>query len=102
MSTADPDHTRSALDRAVVVLRAMAYEHRMHILVLLREGDRTPAFLAEAISTESTIIARHLRHLRDARLVRRERRGRQITYTLHGEATRRLIAEVVNHAEHPT
>ncbi|MFC8849484.1 MULTISPECIES: hypothetical protein [unclassified Micromonospora] len=54
------------------------------------------------MSTDSTIIARHLRYLTEARLVRRKRRGRQVTYTLQGEATRRLIAEVLHHAEHST
>ncbi|MGW3891529.1 metalloregulator ArsR/SmtB family transcription factor [Micromonospora chokoriensis] len=99
MSTAGPDETRRTLDRAVVVLRAMAYEHRIRILVLLQNGDQTPASLAAAMSADSTIIARHLRYLKDARLIRRKRRGREVTYTLHGEATSRLIAEVLQHAE---
>ncbi|WFE98720.1 metalloregulator ArsR/SmtB family transcription factor [Micromonospora sp. WMMD964] len=99
MSTDRLDETRHVLDRAVVVLRAMAYEHRLRILVLLRDGDQTPASLAAAMSTDSTIIARHLRYLRDARLIRRKRRGREVTYTLRGEATRRLVAEVLHHAE---
>ncbi|MEU7755855.1 metalloregulator ArsR/SmtB family transcription factor [Micromonospora sp. NPDC049101] len=100
MSTAHLDETRRALDRAVVVLRAMAYEHRIHILVLLRDGEQTPASLAAAMSADSTIIARHLRYLKDARLIRRRRRGREVTYALQGEATRRLVEEVLHHAEH--
>ncbi|MDG4811028.1 metalloregulator ArsR/SmtB family transcription factor [Micromonospora sp. WMMD1120] len=99
MSTAHLDVTRRALDRAVVVLRAMAYEHRIRILVLLQEGDQTPASLVEAMSVDPTLVARHLRYLRDARLIRRKRRGREVTYTLPGEATRRLITEVLRHAE---
>ncbi|RKN22105.1 ArsR family transcriptional regulator [Micromonospora musae] len=99
MSTARLDETRSTLDRAVVVLRGMAYEHRLHILVLLQAGEQTPASLAEAMSTDSTTIARHLRYLKDARLIRRKRRGRHVTYMLHGEATRRLIVDVLHYAE---
>ncbi|WP_410813827.1 metalloregulator ArsR/SmtB family transcription factor [Micromonospora sp. 067-2] len=99
MSTARPDETGATLDRAIVVLRGMAYEHRLRILVLLRAGEQTPASLARALSTDATIIARHLRFLRDARLIRRERRGRTVTYLLHSEATRRLIGEVLHHAE---
>ncbi|MBO4161367.1 ArsR/SmtB family transcription factor [Micromonospora antibiotica] len=100
MSAADPDGRRRTLDRAVVVLRAMAYEHRIRILVLLQDGDETPASLAEALCVDKTVIARHLRYLKDARLIRRTRRGRQVTYTLQGEATRRLVTEVLHHADH--
>ncbi|MEV4724203.1 ArsR/SmtB family transcription factor [Micromonospora humida] len=100
MSAVHLDQRRRTLDRAIVVLRAMAYEHRIHILVLLQDGDQSPASLAEAISVDSTTVARHLRYLKDARLIRRKRRGREVTYTLQGEATRRLITEVLHHADH--
>lgn len=88
----------AALERAVVVLRGMAYEHRLHILVLLLDGEQTPASLAEAIAAEPTAIAHHLRYLRAARLIKRRRSGRQAVYTLYSEATRGLIAEVLRYA----
>ncbi|ASW54339.1 metalloregulator ArsR/SmtB family transcription factor [Plantactinospora sp. KBS50] len=93
-----PDDPLAALERAVVVLRGMAYEHRLHILVLLLDGEQTPASLAEAIAAEPTAIAHHLRYLRAARLIRRRRSGRQAIYTLYSEATRGLIAEVLRYA----
>jgi DNA-binding transcriptional ArsR family regulator len=90
-----------ALERAVIVLRGMAYEHRLHILVLLRSGEQTPAELAEAIAADPTAIAHHLRFLKDAQLVKRQRRGRQVFYSLPDEATRRLIGEVLKYAANP-
>lgn len=87
------------LRRAVAVLRAMAYEHRLHILVVLREGDLTPAALVERIPAESTTVAHHLRFLLDAGLIRRRRQGRNVVYSLAGEPTRRLLGEVLRHAE---
>jgi DNA-binding transcriptional ArsR family regulator len=89
----------ATLDRAVVVLRGMAYEHRLHILILLRSGEQTPAELAEAISADATAVAHHLRFLKDARLVSRQRRGRNVFYALRGDATRRLLGEVLRYAE---
>jgi DNA-binding transcriptional ArsR family regulator len=91
--------TGPALERAMVVLRGMAYEHRLHILMLLRGGEKTPADLAAAISADATAIAHHLRFLKDARLIRRQRRGRNVFYALHSEATRQLIADVLRYAE---
>jgi len=89
----------TSLERAVIALRGMAYEHRLSILILLRNGERTPAALAAAIPAEQTALAHHLRFLRDARLIQRRRQGRQVYYTLRSEATQRLVAEVLRYAQ---
>lgn len=92
--------TDDLLRRAVEVLRAMAYEHRLHILLLLRDGrERTPGDLAEHIPTAPSAVAHHLRYLLDAGLIRRRRDGRTVHYRLSGESTRRLVDEVLRHAE---
>ncbi|WP_306214637.1 ArsR/SmtB family transcription factor [Actinoplanes sp. RD1] len=91
--------TAPDLSRAVAVLRGMAYEHRLHILILLRDhGELTPAALTAEIDADPTAVAHHLRFLLDARLIRRERRGRNVYYALRGEATSRLLAEVLHYA----
>jgi DNA-binding transcriptional ArsR family regulator len=90
--------TGPTLERAVVVLRGMAYEHRLHILVLLLDGEQTPAALTAAIPADPTAIAHHLRFLKDARLIRRQRRGRNVFYALQGEATRELVEGVLRYA----
>jgi DNA-binding transcriptional ArsR family regulator len=91
-----------ALERAVMLLRGMAYEHRLHILIMLREGEKTPAALADEIPAEPTTIAHHLRFLRDSRLIRRRRSGRQSYYTLHSDAIGRLVTEVLRCADEPS
>lgn len=98
MSTQPLEHPGPALERAVIALRGMAYEHRLHILVLLQAGEQTPAELAAAIAADPTAVAHHLRSLKDAQLVRRQRRGRHVFYSLRGEATRRLVGEVLKYA----
>ena len=101
MSGDAAQHTGPAIERAVIVLRGMAYGHRLHMLMVLRGGERSPAELAEAISADATSVAHHLRFLKDARLVRRRRRGRHVYYALHDEATGHLIAAVLRYAGHP-
>ncbi len=73
----------------------MAYEHRLHVLILLRAGEATPTALAEVVPVHVTALSHHLRHLVDAGLVRRRRRGRQVFYSLPDEATVRLVDEVL-------
>ena len=86
------------LGRAVVVLRGMAYEHRLRVLVLLRDGERTPAEIAAAVPADPTVVAHHLRFLLDARLVRRHRHGRRVHYALRDAATGRLVEEVLRYS----
>ncbi len=102
MSAHPAPHPEPALERAVIVLRGMAYEHRLHILILLQSGEQTPAELAGAIAADPTAVAHHLRFLKDARLVQRQRRGRNVYYSLRGEATRRLVGEVLTYAANST
>ena len=96
--TEEPAVSGTALERAVEAMRGMAYEHRLHILVLLRAGEATPSELAAALDVHSTVIAHHLRHLVDAHLVRRRRRGQHVLYTLPDPAIVRLIGEVLRYA----
>jgi DNA-binding transcriptional ArsR family regulator len=85
-------------ERAVEILRGMAYEHRLHILVLLRAGEATPAALARSVPAHPTAVAHHLRCLVDARLVRRRRRGRAVLYSLREPSTGALIDEILRYA----
>lgn len=99
MTTGASDHFGPTLERAVVALRGMAYEHRLHILLLLCDGEQTPTTLAQAVPADFTAIAHHLRCLRDAQLIHRRRDGRQTFYTLRNEAIGRLVAEVLRYAK---
>ncbi|MGX6608631.1 ArsR/SmtB family transcription factor [Micromonosporaceae bacterium Da 78-11] len=85
------------LERAVEALRGMGYEHRLHILILLRTGSATPKTLSESIGAHPTAVAHHLRQLADAALVRRRRDGRHIYYSLSDEAVGRLVDEVLRY-----
>ncbi|MEV6494192.1 metalloregulator ArsR/SmtB family transcription factor, partial [Actinoplanes sp. NPDC051633] len=71
--------------------------HRLHILVLLLQGEATPSALAESIPAHATAVSHHLRHLVDAGLVRRRRDGRRVFYSLPREATGRLVAGVMQY-----
>jgi len=88
----------ATLEQAAQALRAMAYEHRLHLLLLLRDGEHTPGALAVAVDLESTLVAHHLRCLRDARLIRRRRQGRNVFYSLAGAATDQLVQDVMRFA----
>ncbi|MFC4072027.1 ArsR/SmtB family transcription factor [Actinoplanes subglobosus] len=83
------------LDRAVEVLRGMAYQHRLHILLVLRAGEATPAALCEVVPAHPTAISHHLRHLTGAGLILRRRQGQRVYYSLPGESTGKLIDDLL-------
>jgi DNA-binding transcriptional ArsR family regulator len=95
--TIDSGISPDALAKAVKVLQGMAYEHRLHILILLRDGEATPTQLTEVVSAHVTAVSQHLRHLVHAGLVRRRRRGRQVFYSLPSEATGKLVDAVLRY-----
>jgi DNA-binding transcriptional ArsR family regulator len=82
---------------AATVLQAMAYEHRLRILVLLLDGEATPDELSRRMRLDTTIVGHHLRNLRDSSLIHRQRRGRHVYYRLSGEPAHRLIREVLRY-----
>jgi DNA-binding transcriptional ArsR family regulator len=96
--TAEPGISQATLAKAVEALRGMAYEHRLHILILLRAGAATPTELAESVPAHSTAVSHHLRHLIHAGLVRRRRQGRQVFYFLPDDATGQLIDDILRYA----
>ncbi|MDY7085044.1 MAG: metalloregulator ArsR/SmtB family transcription factor [Actinomycetota bacterium] len=96
MST-EPVISPNALAKAVGALRGMAYEHRLHILILLRAGEATPSALTEAVPAHATAVSHHLRNLIHAGLVQRRRRGRQVFYSLPNESIARLVDEVLTY-----
>ena len=96
--TVEPAVSAAAIERAVEALRAMAYGHRLHILVVLRSGEATPSALAEATEAHATVVSHHLRHLIDAGLVRRRRHSRQVFYSLSSQQTGELLDQILRYA----
>lgn len=94
--TTTPRIEQADLDRAVEVLRGMAYQHRLHILLVLRAGEATPADLNGIVPAHPTAIAHHLRHLTDAGLILRRRQGQRVYYSLPNESTGRLIDGILD------
>jgi ArsR family transcriptional regulator, arsenate/arsenite/antimonite-responsive transcriptional repressor len=61
---------------------ALADETRRAILALLRDGSRPAGEIADAFELSKPTISHHLKVLEAADLVRSERRGTSIVYTL--------------------
>jgi ArsR family transcriptional regulator, arsenate/arsenite/antimonite-responsive transcriptional repressor len=80
---------------AVSPYQALADPTRRAILKLLREGSRTAGEIAEAFDLSKPTLSHHFRVLTDAGLVRSEKRGTFVVYTLQSNVIEDLAAEIL-------
>lgn len=93
--------------RAQEVFKAISDPSRRKVLKLLRRGSKTAGELAEAFDMTKGSMSHHFNVLKAADLVRCERRGQQIVYSLNTtvfEDVASLLADLFRvdkrHGEH--
>src|SRR5438067_11789480 len=74
---------------------ALADPTRRKILKMLRKGSKTAGLIADAFHLTKPTLSHHFRVLRSAGLVRAERRGTSIVYTLQTNVLEDLATELV-------
>jgi DNA-binding transcriptional ArsR family regulator len=103
-----PDHADPAdrvlpdavVDTAVGFLDLLAEPSRLRLLWALRDGEVGVGALAETAGCTPTAASQHLAKLRLGGLVEQRAEGRARLYRLRGGHIKRLVEEVVGHAEH--
>ena len=92
--------TDEQVDVAVVTLGLLADHTRLRILWLLAAGEQDVGTLAQLAGATPSATSQHLAKLRLAGLVAVRRDGRQHIYAARGSHIRRLVEEVLFHADH--
>lgn len=88
-----------AYQRASDLLRALAATVRVAIVTELAEhGERYVHELVDALKVPQPLVSQHLRVLRGSAVVRAQRRGREIAYSLVDEHIAHIVADAVTHA----
>ena len=88
------------VEAASTSLRMRADPTRMRMLWLLSGDEYDVASLAAAVAIARPAVSQHLAKLKLAGLVSQRRDGRRILYRARGGHVRRLLAEVMNAADH--
>jgi len=73
---------RSRLEARARVFKAMAHPARLLFMEVLAQGERCVCELAELAEADMSTASKHLSVLRNAGLVRSDKRGLQVFYTL--------------------
>jgi len=69
---------------------------RRAILKLLRAGSKTAGEIADAFQLTKPTLSHHFRVLREANLIRSEKRGTSIVYTLQTNVLEDLATELLD------
>ncbi len=87
-----------AYEAAGELLRALAAPLRIAIVTELRAGPRCVHELVDLLQAPQPLVSQHLRVLRGAGVVRGQRRGREIAYSLTDDHIAHIVADAVSHA----
>jgi DNA-binding transcriptional ArsR family regulator len=78
--------------KAAVMLKAMANQHRLMILCLLNDGERSVSELNKQIVIPQSSLSQHLSQLRREKLVATRRDAQTIYYSLASAEVQAIIA----------
>jgi ArsR family transcriptional regulator len=96
-STANPK--RALYAQFAVVAKAIAHEHRLELLELVAQGERSVEALAERSGLSIANASQHLKQLRRAGLVTARRQAKFVLYRLADEAVLAMLAALQKVAE---
>lgn len=82
------------------LFKAMGDGTRLSILYLLWQQAWCVHDLAAILGTSVSNVSHHLRLLRAMRLVKTQREGRKVVYSLDDEHVEALLSEAFKHASH--
>jgi rhodanese-related sulfurtransferase/DNA-binding transcriptional ArsR family regulator len=97
MSSSNPK--RALYAQFAAVAKAMAHEHRLELLELVAQGERSVEAMAGHCGLSIANTSQHLQHLRRAGLVAARRDGKFVLYRLTDESVLAAVSAVQRVAE---
>jgi len=88
------DSKRALFAEFAAVARALGHAHRLELLELLAQGDRSVEELAQRTGLSVANASQHLQHLRRAGLVTSRRDGKFVLYRLADQTILALLASL--------
>lgn len=85
------------VERAADLLRSIGSAHRLMILCLLSEKDRTVTEVCDVTGMRQSLASQHLGRLRLDGLVKAERQGHFVHYSLADPIAREIVGVLYRH-----
>jgi len=81
-------------DKQLRLLKCVADDTRLQILVILKNGERCVCEIMKNLNKEQSLISHHLQALRRCGLIKRRREGKKIMYRLTDPSILKLLAAI--------
>ncbi|MAE71128.1 MAG: transcriptional regulator [Gemmatimonadetes bacterium] len=91
------DSSPETIGAAAELFKAMANPRRLAILLRLSEERACVHDLVRRLDLPQPLVSQHIRVLRTARLIRGERRGREIVYSLADHHVAHIASDALTH-----
>jgi DNA-binding transcriptional ArsR family regulator len=88
---------QASAEAAADLLRAIGSAHRLQILCMLVEAPRTVTEICDATGMRQSLASQHLSRLRLDGLVRADRQGHFVHYSLTNPVAKEIIAILYRH-----
>lgn len=92
----DPDTMQAAADYAGDLLKMLANRHRLMILCMLMEGEKSVGQLVELLGARDSTVSQNLATLRRCGLISGRRDGRRIWYRVESSPARGVLEALYN------
>jgi len=76
------DKTYARFDARAKIIKAMAHPTRLFIIDVLSRGERCVCDLTEMVGADVSTVSKHLTVMKNAGIVKDEKRGSQVFYSL--------------------
>ncbi len=106
VSIVNKEAALSALDEARAtelsdMFKMMADPTRLRIIIACLDLPLAVGAIAEKLSLSQSLVSHHLRLLRATRILRGERQGKQVFYTLADDHITTVITDMMDHVSEP-
>ncbi len=98
MSDVDLESDQTA--QMAEIFGLLADPTRLGIVMVCAKGEISAGAVAQALALSPSLVSHHLRLLKAARMVKAERRGKQIHYTLQDACVRDVLQIMSRHLFH--
>ena len=83
------------------MFRLLGDPSRLRLVLACLDGAHSVGALVESLGLSQSLVSHHLRLLRAARLLRAERHGKQVHYSIADDHVRCVLVDMVDHVAEP-
>ena len=91
---------KQKLNNSLIIFKALADETRLKIIDAIIDEPKTVSQLVEATKESQSCVSHQLKTLKEAEIVKFERKGKCIYYSLADIHVKKIITQTFLHANH--